>query len=124
LSLLRLAENPRDLIAGIRVLQLLPGIGPKRARQLMELIASSRGDWRVWDDAAVGKAAGATWPQLLDVLRQLTAHPVPDLASQVSLARRFYEPILQDKYDNPVRGNGIWNRSSSWLRGSPTGSRC
>ena len=102
LSLLRLAENPRDLIAGIRVLQLLPGIGPKRARQLMELIVSSRGDWRVWDDAAVGKAAGATWPQLLDVLRQLTAQPAADLASQVSLARRFYEPILQDKYDNPA----------------------
>ncbi len=68
----------------------------------MEQIVSSRGDWRVWEHAAVGKAAGATWPQLLDVLRHLTAHPVPDLASQVSLARRFYEPILQDKYDNPA----------------------
>lgn len=102
LSLLRLAENPRDLVAGIRVLQLLPGIGPKRARQLMELIGSSRGDWRVWERAAVGKAAAAIWPQLLDVLRQLTRHPAADLASQVSLARRFYEPILQDKYDNPA----------------------
>jgi DNA helicase-2/ATP-dependent DNA helicase PcrA len=36
------------------------------------------------------------------VLRQLTRQPALDLASQVSLARRFYEPILQDKYDNPV----------------------
>jgi DNA helicase-2/ATP-dependent DNA helicase PcrA len=81
---------------------LLPGIGPKRARQLMELMVASRGDWRVWDSAAVGSAAGAVWPQLLDVLRQLTRQPVMDLPSQVSLARRFYEPILQDKYDNPV----------------------
>lgn len=102
LSLLRLAENPRDLIAGTRVLLLLPGIGPKRARQLMELIVASRGDWRVWDDAPVGKAAGANWNQLLDLLQQLTGPPVPDVASQVSLARRFYEPILEDKHDNPA----------------------
>ncbi len=102
LAIVRLAENPRDLVAGIRVLQLLPGIGPKRARQLMELMVASRGDWRAWESAAVGNAAGAVWPQLLDVLRQLTRQPVMDLPSQVSLARRFYEPILQDKYDNPV----------------------
>ncbi len=102
LSLLRLAENPRDLVAGVRLLQLLPGIGPKRARQLMELMVSSRGDWRVWESAAVGNAAGAVWPQLLDVLRQLTRQPVMDLPSQVSLARRFYDPILQDKYDSPT----------------------
>jgi DNA helicase-2/ATP-dependent DNA helicase PcrA len=102
LSLLRLAENPRDLVAGARLLQLLPGIGPKRARQLMDQIAASRGDWSVWEAAAVGTGAGAVWPRLLDVLRQLTRQPALDLASQVSLARRFYEPILQDKYDNPV----------------------
>jgi DNA helicase II / ATP-dependent DNA helicase PcrA len=102
LAVLRLAENPRDLVAGVRLLQLLPGIGPKRARQLMGLMVASRGDWRVWESAAVGNAAGAVWPQLLDVLRQLTRQPVMDLPSQVSLARRFYEPILQDKYDNPT----------------------
>lgn len=102
LSLLRLAENPRDLVAGIRLLQLLPGIGPKRARQLLDQLAASRGDWRVWETAAVGVAAGALWPQLLDVLRQLTCQPPLDLAAQVALARRFYEPILQDKYDHPA----------------------
>lgn len=102
LSLLRLAENPRDLVAGARLLQLLPGIGPKRARQLMDQLAASRGDWRVWETAHVGAAAGALWPQLLDVLRQLTCQPPLDLAAQVARARRFYEPILQDKYDHPA----------------------
>ena len=102
LSLLRLAENPRDLVAGARLLQLLPGIGPKRARQLMDQLAASRGDWHVWETAQVGAAAGALWPQLLDVLRQLTCQPPLDLAAQVARARRFYEPILQDKYDHPA----------------------
>ena len=31
LAFLRLAENPRDLMAGTRVLMLLPGVGPKKA---------------------------------------------------------------------------------------------
>ena len=36
LAFLRLAENPRDLMAGTRVLMLLPGVGPKKARALMD----------------------------------------------------------------------------------------
>jgi len=34
MAFLRLAENPRDFMAGTRVLMLLPGIGPKRAGNL------------------------------------------------------------------------------------------
>ncbi len=40
LAFLRLAENPRDLMAGTRVLMLLPGVGPKKARALMDLLGS------------------------------------------------------------------------------------
>ncbi|MFH0914905.1 MAG: ATP-dependent helicase [bacterium] len=39
MAFLRLAENPRDLMAGTRVLMLLPGIGPKKARSLMDRLA-------------------------------------------------------------------------------------
>ena len=40
LAFLRLAENPRDLMAGTRVLMLLPGVGPKKATALMDLLAT------------------------------------------------------------------------------------
>ncbi len=40
LTFLRLAENPRDLMAGTRVLMLLPGVGPKKARALMDRLGS------------------------------------------------------------------------------------
>ena len=40
LAFLRLAENPRDLMAGTRVLMLLPGVGPKKARALMDSLAA------------------------------------------------------------------------------------
>ena len=39
MSFLRLAENPRDVVAGTRVLTLLPGVGPKKASQLMQMLA-------------------------------------------------------------------------------------
>ena len=50
LSLLRLAENPRDPVAGQRVLTLLPGIGPKKAEQLQRLIAAE-GRFDPWTGA-------------------------------------------------------------------------
>src|SRR3984957_3836150 len=39
LCALRWAENPRDAVAGFRVLQLLPGIGPKVARSALAQLA-------------------------------------------------------------------------------------
>ena len=40
MAFLRLAENPRDLMAGARVLMLLPGVGPKKARALMDRLGA------------------------------------------------------------------------------------
>ncbi|TIW73138.1 MAG: ATP-dependent helicase, partial [Mesorhizobium sp.] len=41
LAVLRFAENPRDRVAGFRVLQLMPGIGPSAAAQIVETMATS-----------------------------------------------------------------------------------
>ena len=41
LSILRWAENPRSRMAGFRVAQLLPGIGPATAGRLMDELAQS-----------------------------------------------------------------------------------
>ena len=42
LSILRLAENPRDSTSAFRVLQLLDGIGPAHARRAIQHIASRK----------------------------------------------------------------------------------
>ena len=36
MSVLRWADNPRNLVAAFRVLKLLPGIGPGHAKQALE----------------------------------------------------------------------------------------
>jgi DNA helicase-2/ATP-dependent DNA helicase PcrA len=56
---MRLAENPRDLVAGSRVLHLLPGIGPKSASRLMDtLTGRANGDFVVWQSRLSIPACG------------------------------------------------------------------
>jgi hypothetical protein len=39
LAFLRWAENPRDRVAGFRVIQLLPGAGPATAARVLDRVA-------------------------------------------------------------------------------------
>ena len=41
LALLRFVENPRDRVAGFRVLQLLPGVGPASAQRVLDQMAEA-----------------------------------------------------------------------------------
>jgi DNA helicase-2/ATP-dependent DNA helicase PcrA len=100
MAFLRLAENPRDLVAGSRLLVLLPGVGPKTARRLMDLLLEEGGDFRAWQEASVPAGAGDLWGQLIRMLLRLSAEPAMALPAQVHLVRTFYAPLLEDKYDH------------------------
>ncbi len=99
MAFLRLAENPRDVVAGTRVLPLLPGIGPVRARQLMRQLDESGGDFSVWAKWTPPESAAKIWPKLVKMLRGLVK-PSEDLPAQVHRVRKFYAPLLEDKYDH------------------------
>jgi DNA helicase-2/ATP-dependent DNA helicase PcrA len=43
LAVLRFAENPRDRVAGFRVAQLLPGVGPKIAEAIVAAAVADDG---------------------------------------------------------------------------------
>ncbi len=98
-AFLRLAENPADLMAGTRVLSLVPGIGPKRALELMTALAGAGGDFAAWADERPPAPARVFWPDLVALMRRLHAEP-PPLASQLSAVRDFYRPLLEQRYDN------------------------
>ncbi|RWO27866.1 ATP-dependent helicase [Mesorhizobium sp.] len=93
LAVLRFAENPRDRVAGFRVLQLLPGIGPSAASQIVDTMATSL-------DEAMGLAryrppqrAADDWPGFVARFSQLRAGsgkwPV-----DLEQVRLWYEPHL------------------------------
>ncbi|TGQ66627.1 MAG: ATP-dependent helicase [Mesorhizobium sp.] len=85
LAVLRFAENPRDRVAGFRVLQLLPGIGPSAAGQVVDAMTSAldeamglagwrppqraADDWPGFVSLYSGLRAGAKWPADLEQVR-------------------------------------------------------
>ena len=100
MALLRLAENPRDPISGIRVLQLLPGIGPRTARNLLDQLGPVEAPFEPWKSLSVPGERRTVWKNLLKLLTFLRSEPAPPLAAQVHAIREFYDPILEQKYDS------------------------
>ena len=97
LSLLRWAENPRDEVAGFRVLQLLPRIGPATAGKALDLAVARR------SAAALAEfrppaAAAADWPAFAALLRDL--HEGAGWPAEFELAWRWYEPHLQRVHED------------------------
>jgi len=99
LAFLRLAENPRDVVSGSRLLPLLPGIGPGKARQLMDSLVAANGDFSVWDGWRPPAGAAALWPGFVTLVRELT-RTADDLSTQLGRVRKFYAPLLEAKYDH------------------------
>ena len=99
LGCLRWAENPRDSLAGFRVAQLLPGMGPRFADALVRHVAGARFALAealpTFDPPA---STRADWPAFADLFRQLAA-AVP-CAAQMGLVRRWYQPHLERLYDD------------------------
>src|ERR1700744_806892 len=57
LAVLRWTENPRDRVAGFRVVQLLPGVGPATAARVLDEIVARASSGNPADTA--GGAVGA-----------------------------------------------------------------
>lgn len=106
MAMLRLAENPRDTVSALRMLLLLPGIGPKTARQLTERLGSGSSAFEPWREHTPAAATKIHWPVFVALLRTLvkggqTTTPLPLQLAQV---RQFLAPLLEQKYDHaPAR---------------------
>ncbi len=99
-SFLRLAENPRDAMAGLRVLGLVPGIGPKTAAALLDTLAGAGGDFSVWGGARVPEPARAVWPAVAELFATLVAAGPGEVSAQVHAVRSVYGPLLERRYEN------------------------
>lgn len=102
LAFLRLAENPRDSVSALRILLLLPGIGPRKAAQLVDDLRQAEGNFRVWSDYKPPAAAALHWPvfvTLMTVLSRQTGKPL-ELGVEIHHVRTFYAPLLEQKFDD------------------------
>lgn len=102
LAFLRLAENPRDSVSALRILLLLPGIGPKKASQLVETLMTHGGDLNAWNDFKPPAATTTHWPLFMALLKVLSGKHGKSVTLQVEIhhVRTFYAPLLEQKYDD------------------------
>src|SRR3989449_554847 len=98
LCVLRWAENPRDGVAGFRVLQLLPGFGPAHARRVQERLEGMGFDFAGLGGLEVPAAARADWPLFCELMRTL-GRGTTEWQGQLGMVRRWYEPHLERLYD-------------------------
>ena len=102
-ALLRIALNPLDASSWLRVLQLLPGIGPRRAQQLTELVGNAGGDLeKAFATQRRSARHGEALEELCDVLGALQ-NPSPPVAERVERALGWYRPLVPAKYDDSQR---------------------
>jgi DNA helicase-2/ATP-dependent DNA helicase PcrA len=102
LAFLRILENPDDDLSWMRVLHLLEGIGPARARQAIEHMGQDQDRFRkllAWPAPAVAREPIDGLARML--LELSSSSDEPPLSAQIERVRRFYAPILEDRYDNP-----------------------
>ncbi|HEU0035089.1 MAG TPA: ATP-dependent helicase [Kofleriaceae bacterium] len=96
LAFLRFAENPCDPIAGFRVAQLVPGVGPAFARRAVEAVRTAA--LAALAELKPPPAARELWPQLCALLVEL-ATPATPWTGQIARIRQLYEPLLAERYD-------------------------
>jgi ATP-dependent DNA helicase UvrD/PcrA len=98
LAILRFAQNPRDRIAGFRIAQTLPGIGPTTAAKIVEAAGADDGFATLGAFAAPAKSREDFAP-FAALLRSLAAGDAPwpaDLAQAIEWQR----PHLERRYED------------------------
>ncbi|WGT49804.1 ATP-dependent helicase [Thioclava nitratireducens] len=95
LSFLRLARNPRDRVAGFRVLQLMPGIGPKAAGRILDALDLAPDPRAALADVAPPARAGADWEGFVEAMSTQAAWP-----AELGLARAWYDPHLDRLHED------------------------
>ncbi|MEW6349670.1 MAG: ATP-dependent helicase [Thermodesulfobacteriota bacterium] len=99
LAHLRVLGNPGDRLAWMRVLKLLPGIGPKTATKLGDLLAVTG----IPDKPASLVTKGSKWSipfqDLAGMLNALKNHTGP-ISEKVEQVNRYYFPYLKEQFDN------------------------
>ena len=97
LACLRFIENPRDRIAGFRVLLLLPGFGPATATRVLDHVA--RADAPAVQAFAPPPHTEDAWRPFAELARSLARHEA-GWPAELAQVRRWYEPHLERMHDD------------------------
>src|SRR5258707_565611 len=89
----RWGGDPAERVAGFRVLQLLPGIGPTTAAKVQDQVEQQPGKSNVLSSIDVPKAAAEDWPSFAKLVCRIRKAKVA-WPAEFQLVRNWYEPHL------------------------------
>ncbi|MGV8935521.1 MAG: ATP-dependent helicase [Allorhizobium sp.] len=93
LAVLRFAQNPRDRVAGFRLLQMIPGVGPQTAGKVLDAMAADPEPLLALAEIPAPPRSGADWGGFVDVLQALRGQKA-GWPAEIEQARAWYEPHL------------------------------
>ncbi|MEO0366064.1 MAG: 3'-5' exonuclease [Pseudomonadota bacterium] len=102
LSVLKWADNPRNAAAGMRVLQIIEGIGPAHANRCFEHVAANEFSLSAlakFDPPAAARPHWAEFKKTMVSLAERDAAVSQGWQQDVSVARRWYQPYLEMHYE-------------------------
>jgi DNA helicase-2/ATP-dependent DNA helicase PcrA len=104
LAVLRWAENPRSRLAGFRVAQLVPGMGPAAARRLLDAMEAATDAADALQAFEPPAAAREGWDALAALLRTLgpgnNATAVSPWPDELAAVQQWYEPHLKRLHED------------------------
>ncbi|AYR25066.1 ATP-dependent helicase [Herbaspirillum rubrisubalbicans] len=98
LALLRLAHNPSARMAGFRVLQLIPGVGPATAKKVLDRMAAASDPTQALQDFQPPASIALQWrdfAQTYAFMRGTATWP-----ADLQAARDWYLPLLEQRYED------------------------
>jgi DNA helicase-2/ATP-dependent DNA helicase PcrA len=91
LALLRFVENPRDRVAGFRVLHLLPGVGSASAQRVLDHMAEASDPVGALCNLPSPPRASTDWSPFIETVANLRYSEWP---ADIERARLWYDPHL------------------------------
>ena len=101
LAMLRFVENPRDRVAGFRLMQLMQGVGPTSAQRVLEHMAASADPIGSLVDAPSPPRAGDDWRAFVAIVTDLRSGRA-GWPAELERARLWYEPHLMRIHEDGV----------------------
>src|SRR5580658_3775941 len=99
MSVLRWADNPRNSVAGFRVLKLLPGFGPGHAKQALDHLEARGYEVKSLAAFEAPQPVKMEWKRFCEFFEKL-ADPATPWPGQVGVVRTWYKPQLERIYDS------------------------
>lgn len=99
LAVLRFAQNPRDRVAGFRLMQLLPGVGPQTASRVLDTMAADPEPITSLSEIPSPPRCGDDWIEFVKVLQHLRVGTA-GWPAEIEQARLWYEPHLERVHED------------------------